>query len=286
MNKGLRHVFKRLMIYAVVFYLVWCGLLFVMQDRIAFPGKQLPAPPASSTPQGVLVLKRTIPGGGEVEAWYCPAPNASAEQPAPLAAFCHGNYELIDDQLDLVRFYHSLGVSVLLPEFRGYGRSAGQPGQAALTDDAAHFLDQMLQRPEVDASRVVVHGRSIGGAVAAQLADRRPPKALILQSTMTSVASMAHGYGAPGFLVKNQFRTDRVLAKCKAPVLIMHGRSDRIISPGHSRRLAALADQARHIEFDCGHNDFPGYENVEAYGEAIESFLADAEVINPRTESR
>lgn len=138
-------------------------------------------------------------------------------------------------------------------------------------EDAGRFYDWLAARPEVDTGRIVLHGRSLGGAVAAQVAATKPCAALVMESTFTSVASMAWTIGAPPFLVRHPFRTDRVLPTLGTPVLLMHGKEDTIVPPSHSRRLKELCPGAMLVELAGGHNDFP--RDRGGYWAAIDGFL-------------
>jgi hypothetical protein len=119
----------------------------------------------------------------------------------------------------------------------------------------------------------------LGGGVAAQLAARRKPAALILQATFTSVASMAHQYGVPQSLARHPFRTDRVLPTLDVPILILHGTHDKIIPVRHGRTLAELVPDAKYIEYDCDHLNFPGPGNGRTHWQNIRSFLEEANVL-------
>ena len=253
-----------------------------LQDKLVFPADMAPEPLAAAyqLTQGTSLLQVDIETGGAVEAWFLPAPAASAGNAAPTVVFCHGNAEIVDYHDAIVSGYHRLGCSVLLPEYRGYGRSAGTPSEKGIVADAVRFYDQLIERDDIDASRIVFHGRSLGGGVAAQLAARRTPAALILESTLTSVAIMAHTYFAPTFLARHPFRTDRVVAEIDVPVLIFHGTRDRIIPVVHGHKLRQLAAGAAYVEYDCGHNDFPGRGNHDAYWNEIADFLTNAGVID------
>jgi hypothetical protein len=272
---------RRFGVYLVVIYAAWCVALYVKQDGILFPSDLAPSPmPGEKYDLSTTVLKRPLPAGGEVVAWFIPCAPARAGRPAPLIVFCHGNAELIDYQDHVVQGYLGLGCSVLLPEYRGYGRSAGTPSQDAITDDVRYFLDEALRRPDVDAARIVYHGRSLGGGPASQLALHHKPAALVLESTFTSVAGMARKYLAPSFLARHPFRNDDVVTALDVPVLVMHGTHDDIIPVAHGRKLAALARDGVLVEFDCAHNDFPGDSGVDRYWEEIRRHLVRAGVID------
>ncbi|HOW71846.1 MAG TPA: alpha/beta hydrolase [Phycisphaerae bacterium] len=266
--------------YLVAAYVAWCAVLYFMQDGIVFP-RELAGSGDSTPPAGTVVMTEQIEGGGQVLAWFVAAPGLTPARPGPLVVFFHGNAELIDGQGDLVRAYGRLGCSVLLPEYRGYGQCGGSPSEVGIVQDAVRFLDRAAKLPGVDPSRIVLHGRSLGGGVSAQVAVHRPPTALVLQSTFTSTIPLAHGYGVPGFLSKHSFRTDRVVADLKAPLLIFHGVRDSIIPVAHGRKLRDVAPGSTYVEYDCDHNDFPGSAD-EDYWRTIEAFLVSAGVLGDR----
>jgi fermentation-respiration switch protein FrsA (DUF1100 family) len=278
-RKSRKRIWLRLVLYPLLAYVVWCGVLYVAQDKMVFP-RDAAAPPLKQVPfANTVVMKHELAGGGQVEAWFVPAPGVSDGHRGPVVVFCHGNCELIDHQGHVVAGYHRLGCSVLLPEYRGYGRDSGYPSQAAITSDVIRFYDEMLQRKDVDAARIVIHGRSLGGGVAAQLAARRKPAALILESSFASVACFSHRYLAPEFLAKNPFRTDEVLPWLDVPVLICHGTHDSVVPIEHARRNRELARKATYVEYNCDHNDFPGPGNDGAFWGEIGKFLSKSGII-------
>jgi fermentation-respiration switch protein FrsA (DUF1100 family) len=133
------------------------------------------------------------------------------------------------------------------------------------------FYDWLVARPEVDASRILFHGRSLGGGVVADLATRRNAAAIVLESTFTSVASIWKRFGLPVFLCRNPFHTDLVMRNYGGPVLIFHGTRDDIVPVHHGRRLHEMIPNSTYIEMSAGHNDFPRDPN--AYWKAIGGFL-------------
>lgn len=251
----------------LIAYFTWLAGLYILQDRMLFPSQL--AQPGTGEPAGAEVWWLTTAEGHRVEAWYWPAPGPG---PAPAVIFCHGNAELIDNGLGQADLYRSLGWAVLLPEYRGYGRSGGKPGQRAITADLVAFRDRLARQSGVDPARIVYHGRSVGGGLAAALAVKRAPAALVLESTFTSVTSFAWSYGVPPILCRNPLRTDTALAGFAGPVLILHGEDDEIVPAAHARRLASIARSGTLRFGPGGHNDYP--RDWTAYERAISESLA------------
>lgn len=278
-----RGIILRILIYLAVLYLGWCILLYFFQDRLLFPADMAPqpAPKAYRYTRNTAEIRLPIEAGGEVVAWFIPAAGASPSKPAPVAIFFHGNAEIIEFMDEIVTPYQSLGVSVFLPEYRGYGRSAGQPSEKAIVADAVRFYDELIKRPDVDKSRIVIHGRSLGGGPACALAAQRMPRALILQSAFTSAADLAHRYAAPGFLATSPFHNDRIIPTLDIPMLIAHGCQDEVIPVEHGRTLARLARHAKYLEYTCKHNGFPGDGSEDAWWSEVTDFLKNAGVLPP-----
>jgi dipeptidyl aminopeptidase/acylaminoacyl peptidase len=197
--------------------------------------------------------------------------------------FFHGNAEIADYLGPIVAGYGELGVHVLLMEYRGYGRSDGKPGQGVILEDAMFFHDLLASRPEVDRGRVFVHGRSLGGGAAADLARHRRPRAMVLESTFDSLAGHVSRLGLPAFLLRHPFRTDRVVAQADYPLLILHGVRDEVVPVSQGRRLNEAARErgveVRYIEWDAGHNDFPPEEREAEYWAEIRALLVRAGVL-------
>jgi len=267
-------------------YAAWCTLLYLRQDTLVFPAYIAPPPAAHPFDPDTQVIKLDIGANSTTEAWFIPASSASSQHPAPVVIYFHGNAEIIDQQDYIASGYKALGCSILLPEYRGYGRAGGSPSQEAIVADCVRFYDRLIQRTDVDKSRIVFHGRSLGGGVAAQVATQRQPASMIVTSTFHSAAEMAHNYAAPMFLAKHPFRTDRVIAELNIPLLIFHGTQDSIIPINHSRRLHKLVPEATYIEYDCGHIDFPGDRNETAYWTAISEFLMRNGIVDTTTQSQ
>lgn len=270
-KRGVRRAVKRGCLYLLIFYVMWLAALTLFQEKMIFPRDLAGSPLRDALiPRDAQRVWIDANDGARVEAWYFPA--GDAKRAVPAVIFFHGNAELIDFNLSLVKRYHDRGVSVLLPEFRGYGRSNGSPSQKALVADAVTFHDWLVKQPGVDTSRLIFHGRSIGTGVAAQLASVQKPAALILESPFTSIAALAGRFGAPGFLVRHPFHTDRVLPALDCKVLILHGHSDEIVPFDHAVKLHALAPGSVFVKMDGSHNS--GLSEQEGYWNAVDGLLS------------
>jgi fermentation-respiration switch protein FrsA (DUF1100 family) len=269
-----KRLLKRTMTYAIIIYLIWLVIAWFIQRPIMFPASMTTSRHASPPVDAELLEVQTPVG--TVEAWLLLGDGVSEHMPGPLVIFAHGNAELIDDWAYALADYPQMGISVLLVEYRGYGRSAGSPSQKTLTQDLIHFHDTVTARPDIDANRVIIHGRSIGGSIAASLAAQRPPAALILQSSPSSITSMAGRLLVPWFLVRDPFDSVAVVKAYDGPVLIMHGTADTIIDPKHAHKLHAAAKHSTLILYDVDHNTLPP---AGPYWADVEQFLIDADIL-------
>ncbi|MEM9882510.1 MAG: alpha/beta fold hydrolase [Planctomycetota bacterium] len=233
-------------------------LLWGCQRSMMYPGVWLDRVPAPPPPAGAERWTRDVPGGA-VEAIFLPGEGATADRPGPAVIFCHGNGEFIGGWAHEFGWLTRRGVSVLLPEYRGYAPSGGKPSQPAILDDLEHFRQRLVELPGVDAERLIYVGRSLGGGFVAQLADRHPPAALVLSSTFTSAADAAQDLTRlPGSLVRDRLEVEDVLRGFRGPVLILHGGDDRVIDVRHAEaNAAAAADATLIVYYRAGHDTMP-----------------------------
>lgn len=214
--------------------------------------------------------------GGQVEAWYLP-PLARADARSPAVVFAHGNAERIDGWAERLEPYRAMGLAVLLVEYRGYGRSGGVPSEAAILGDYAHFYDRLSDRPEIDASRIVFHGRSLGGGVVGTLSSRRQAAALILESTFTSMPDVASRWLVPSAFVTDRFDTREALLRASTPVLLLHGTDDDVIPIQHALELHRVAWDSRLVRYRGAGHDLPRTE--QGYWRRIRRFLVESGVL-------
>jgi uncharacterized protein len=209
--------------------------------------------------------------GERLHGWWVPGPSP----PAGHVLLCHGNAGNIGDRVLHAELLTEAGFDVLLFDYRGYGRSSGRPGEQGTYVDASAARAALLQRPGVDASRVLYVGESVGGAVALALALEHPPRGLVLQSTFTSVRDIARVHYAfvPAPLVPDAYPSLRRIRRLRAALLVLHGAIDDIVPVSHGRALFEAAPEPKRIHiFDAlGHNDLVPLAR-EAYAQAIASW--------------
>jgi len=266
---------------ACIVYVLYCGALFLLQRQMIFPRYLVGGPAADvPVPEGVEAWWIEAPDGS-VEAWYLPPERVAARGPAVI--FAHGNAERIDDLPAEFRPLTAMGLGVLLVEYPGYGRSRGAPSQASITAVMPAAYDRLVSRPDVDPSRIVLYGRSLGGGAACALAAHRPSAAMILVSTFTSVRFFARRYGVPAFLVRDPFDNLSVVAAYPQPLLIIHGRHDEVIAYRHGEALSRAAPTGRLLTYDCSHNDCP--PDRRQFVRDLSDFLTDAGVLEGQKNS-
>lgn len=255
-----------------------CDPLRDFQREQVFRSAGRPAP--ALDPDAAEGLERwtlEVEDGARVEAIYLPA--TSGPTPGPAVIYAHGAESRIEESIEMLAPYRRMGLAVLLPEYRGYGGSGGRPGEAEILGDFAHFFDRLVDRPEIDGARVVLHGRSLGGGVVGALSDRRRAAALVLESTFTSVPDLASRWGAPMFVFTDRFDTRDVLMRSSTPALILHGVDDEHVPFRHAVELHRVAWDSRLVAYHAGHGDLPHTE--AAYWSRIRAFLVEVGVIRP-----
>lgn len=204
--------------------------------------------------------------------WYV---EAGPKQPVLL--WCHGNAGNISHRLENLGDLFRLRLSVFLFDYRGYGKSTGSPSESGLYADALAGYEFLTGERMVAPERLVIFGRSLGAAVAGEVAIQRPAAGLILESAFPSMQSMAdeHYMGLPAnWFVNAEFNLSQKLPNFSAPTLIIHGDRDQIVPLKLGRQVY---DSARHPKAwykvpGAGHNDVP-YVGGASYYRQILSFI-------------
>jgi uncharacterized protein len=252
-------------------YALLVAFAYLTQDRMVyFPTSTLVTNPGDhGLPYEDVAL--VADDGVRLHAWFVPVPDARAT-----LLFFHGNGGNLSHRMDSLRIFHDLGLSVLILSYRGYGRSEGRPSEAGIELDANAAWRHLREDRGIPAEDILVFGRSLGAAVAAELAARARPGAVILESAFTSAADLAadvYPWLPVRWLIRYRYDVRAALRDIDAPILIAHSREDEIVPFRHARELkAAAGEPVSLLEMRGGHND--GFLRTgEAYEQGLRDFL-------------
>lgn len=206
-----------------------------------------------------------------LDGWFIPGREARG-----VLLFFHGNAGNISHRLDTLKVFNDLGLTTLIFDYRGYGRSEGEPSEEGTYRDAEAVWRFVTEGRRVPAREVVLFGRSLGAAVAAHLATRHTPGALIIESAFTSIPDLAaelYPFLPARRLARFRYSTQADLVSVLCPLLIVHSRDDEIIPFAHGQRLFAVANEPKQLlELRGGHND--GFlVSRRAYMDGLHTFL-------------
>ncbi len=253
-----------------VAWLALIGLLALQERRlIFFPTRHLSTDPAAYG-LDAEELSVTTSDGEALHGWWITGPTNR------VLIWYHGNAGNIGDRLHNARwFVERLGVDVVLVDYRGYGRSQGTPDEAGLYLDGLAILDAVVDRA-VRPEDVVLFGRSLGGAVAIEVALRRRVGAVALESVFRSVRALArvHYWFVPSGVVRTRMDNEAKIGRVTTATLFLHGDRDTVVPIAHGRRLFELAPPPTrfHVVEGAGHNDtylVGGSPYVEAWSDFL-----------------
>jgi pimeloyl-ACP methyl ester carboxylesterase len=285
---------KQTKLHIVVRLLLWvCGVVFILyvgnalfywiygykiQRYYQFPIHRIESP-SGVEDRLVDIDKKWIEiSNGKIETWFLPAKRGPQSIQSPAIIFAHGNAELIDHNIGFARTLQRIGISVLLVEYPGYGRSKGIPSQETITEGYVAAYDMLVSRKDVDPSRIALLGKSLGGGVISALAAQRPSNALVLWSTFASFSQrMSSKYFFPRFVIKNPFETIEVVRSYPGKVLVIHGTRDETFPFSEGMKLYRAAKYGKMVTYDCGHTNCPS--DMMILLRDLVSFLKEAGVL-------
>jgi hypothetical protein len=194
--------------------------------------------------------------GVQLHGWYVPGPSG-----APVVLFFHGNAGNISHRVENLALFRRLGLGVFIFDYRGYGRSAGRASEDGTYADARGAL-AWLEGRGLRREQLIYFGRSLGAAVALQLALEAPPAGLVLETPFTSVAAMGREHYPVlhfllGWLLNARYDNLAKIGKAHTPLLILQGDRDRIVPEAMARQLFAAANEPKRFYLIKGadHND-------------------------------
>ncbi|MGH8502163.1 MAG: alpha/beta hydrolase [Gammaproteobacteria bacterium] len=232
---------------AFIAFILLCVYLWAQQARfIFFPEAEIHYTPAD------YGLKFEEPWltveGQKLHGWWIPGATEK------VLLYLHGNGVNIGANAEHAARFQSLGMSVLLMDYRGYGRSNGAfPSEESVNADAKAMWQHLVEDRDIEPPNIFIYGHSLGSAIAIDLALRRPNAAgLIVESAFTSIGDLARRdllfRAVPLDLILTQrFDSISKVARLKLPVLFLHGSRDTLIPPSMSQRLYEAAPEPKRI---------------------------------------
>jgi fermentation-respiration switch protein FrsA (DUF1100 family) len=273
----IKRVLQSILFIVITSWVLLAVLLYFYQPKLVFhPHSEIEATPALiSLDYEELTL--TTSDGIAVNAWWVPHPAARAS-----VLFLHGNAGNISHRLDSIQIFHDLGLSVLIFDYRGYGKSTGTPSEQGTYIDAETAWDYLIEKKKIEQEQIIIFGRSLGGAVASWLAERHLPAGFIMESSFSSIADIGkhyYPYLPTSLLARIKYPSIDRISNIRSPILIIHSKDDEIIPYSHSERLFTEAikektAQKTLLEINGGHNE--GFIlSGKKYSDGLDKFISD-----------
>jgi fermentation-respiration switch protein FrsA (DUF1100 family) len=245
---------------------VYMNLLEVLERQFIF----FPMPRVERSPAEVGIPFDDVyfetDDGHRLNGWFVPAPPEDTEAAGSDNAditllWFHGNAGNIGHRVeDLALFHHLLGVNIFIIDYRGYGNSRGKPSEKGVYQDSRAALAYLTAREDVNPDRIVYYGRSLGAAVAVELALHHQPYGMVLYSPFTSLADMGaalYAFSPVRLLAGSRLDSLARIRQYRGPLLVIHGEADEIIPVAQGERLFAAANEPKRFYLlpGAGHND-------------------------------
>lgn len=232
---------------AIAAYALICVVVWKFQTRLIFlPTRNVRCTPASLGVPGEEVELACGEKNETLHGFWLPAGGPKA------ILYFHGNGDNIGVNLPHAVLLLSLGISVFLFDYRGYGHSTGPfPSEARVYEDAQVAWKHLVNDRHYSPHQIVIYGHSLGGAIAVEVASRHPEaSALIVESSFTSVIDMARytrifALFPLSLLLKNRFDSISKIGAIRMPILLMHGTRDWTVPCNMTRRLFAAASEPK-----------------------------------------
>lgn len=238
-----------LLSFAVIAFITF--IRYFEANSIFHPTHEIPMTPASVGLDFEDVYFSTE-DGLKLNGWFIKHPQAKST-----LLYFHGNAGNISHRLEKIHMLHELGLNIFIMDYRGYGKSEGKPTESGIYQDATAAYDYLLKRKDVDPSKIIDYGDSLGGVVAVDLATKRTPNCLIIDSSFSSAADIANVIFpfVPSFILKSKMDAASKVKTITIPKLFIHSINDEIIPfrLGEKLFLSAAAPK-EFLKITGGHN--------------------------------
>jgi pimeloyl-ACP methyl ester carboxylesterase len=246
----------------LVVILTYIGLLMLgvfFADRIIFQ------PPRTEYRDTKQTIKLRSHDGKEISAVYISNPQATYT-----ILFSHGNAEDLNTLASSLVDLKNMGFSVFAYDYHGYGTSGGRANEQNAYEDENAAYEYLVQVLHIPSNRIIAFGRSLGGAMAIDLAARTTLAGLVVESSFLSAYRVVTHFPILPF---DKFKNLDKIKNVHCPTLVIHGRRDQVVAFWHGERLFELANNPKmNLWVDgAGHNDVPEIAGSK-YVSALQTF--------------
>ena len=260
---------KWIIIILIALYFIIGLLYYLFQNRFIFVRYDIKGKYSLNLEQNHTELLLKAKDGETMHALWI-----KAENPKGLIIYFHGNTGSLKRWGKVAAELTSFGYDILATEYRGYGKSTGNPSEKRIIADAELFYDFALEHyPE---NQVVIYGRSLGSSVAIQISAKHNPRCLILETPFYNLMNVAWNQ-IPIYpyhlMLRHKFKSNYFIKYVKSPILFMHGTNDRQVRYKSARRLYNLVADRKNVSFhtfkEGGHNNLSTYDKYDRVLEEI-----------------
>jgi fermentation-respiration switch protein FrsA (DUF1100 family) len=259
-------------IVAAVIYLFSAVYRFITQSYFVYrPDREIIKDPFSIRLYFEEIMFKASDGTG-LSGWFVPVKNHKG-----VILVLHGKSGNISTRLTFLYYFsRKLGLSTFIIDYRGYGKSEGRPGEEGTYLDAEAAWKYLTEIRKIKPGDIIIFGRSLGGPIAARLAGKVKARALILESTFTTIKDIVtqmYPYLPVKRFFKFEYPTIDYLEKVQSPVLIIHSSEDDYIPFSHAMKLYSAANKPKQFLKIKGSHSNNYLKSEDIYIEGIKSFL-------------
>lgn len=254
----------------VIIFLLFLYVRFFEKRTIFYPAKIIEFTPSDIGLEYEDVFFKAE-DGTELHGWFIPKANSYAT-----VLYCHGNAGNVSHRVEIAKMFNKRSMNFFIFDYRGFGRSKGVPSEVGTYLDAQAAYNYLVKTKVIPPGRIVLYGKSLGAAIAIDLATKVKAGALISESAFTSTADLARDVYKilPLWLfISQKYDSLKKIDKINMPKLIIHSQNDEIVPFRHGKKLFDKAKEPKELYvMKGGHND-AFYIYSEECMQRIDDFL-------------
>ena len=175
--------------------------------------------------------------------------------------FLHGNAGSLENRIHKINHFKDMKVNFLIIAWRGFSGNKGKPTEKGLYEDARSAV-AWLKSKNINEKDIIIYGESLGTAVAVEIAQNRNFAGIILESPFTSMVDAGknkYPFLPVKFLLKDKYKSDKKIKNIISPILVMHGKVDKIVPFHMGKKMYDLANKPKYFYFSDYDNHMMEY---------------------------